>query len=77
MKDTASFFIIYIDVEYSAAEQVVTVKISYGGAAFDIADGENRLSYDLIRQTASDLKYTYDPDKDLSNIVTVVISAEK
>lgn len=66
---------IRIVVEYSVAEQTATVKISYGGAGFDIADGENRLSYDLIKRSSSDLQYAYDPDADLSNMVTVAISA--
>ena len=72
-----SCFPIRIVVEYSAAEQAATVKISYGGAGFDIADGDNQLSYDLIKRTASDLQYEYDPEKDLPNMVTVVISASE
>ena len=64
-------FPIKIVVEYSAADQDAVVKISYG---VDIADGENLLSYDLIKRVVSDLRYEYDPDSDISNMVTAVIS---
>ena len=38
-------FPIHISVEYSATDGAAVVTISYGGAEFDPADGDNQLSY--------------------------------
>ena len=64
---------IRVIAEYSAAEKKAMVTISYGGEAFDPADGDNLLSYNMLKQSVSDIQHAYDADAELSNSVTVLI----
>ena len=58
---------------YSAAGAQTTVTVSYGGQRFDPADGDNALSYKVLKQSVEDLSYAYDPDAEYTNTVTVTI----
>ena len=60
-------------VEYSGEEEKTTVAISYSGAGFDPADGENKLAYDTLKKTVADISYKYDSEAELPNSVTVLI----
>ena len=60
-------------VEYSGEEEKTTVTISYSGAGFDPADGENKLAYDTLKKTVADISYKYDSEAELPNSVTVLI----
>lgn len=68
-----SFYPIRVVVEYSAAEETATVTISYFGDRFDPADGENRLSYDMLKKSVSDIRFTFDQTAEQPNKVTVLI----
>ena len=63
----------HILAEYSREEDKATVMLSYSGARFDPADTDNRMSYDMLRKSVRDMSYTYDPDAELPNTVTVLI----
>lgn len=67
-------FPIHAIVEYSNEEETATVTVSYGGDSFDPADGENTLSYNLLRQTIGDILHQYDPDAELPNTVRAIIT---
>ena len=60
-------------VEYSGEEEKTTVTISYSGAGFDPADGENKLAYDTLKKTVADISYKYDSEAELPNSVTILI----
>ena len=60
-------------VENSGEEEKTTVTISYSGAGFDPADGENKLAYDTLKKTVADISYKYDSEAELPNSVTVLI----
>ena len=64
---------IHVTAEYSAADETALVSISYSGKGFDPSNGENQMSYNLLKQAVRDLKYSYDTDAELSNTVTVLI----
>ena len=64
---------IRVTAEYSEAEELATVTASYGGSRFDPADGENELSYKLLKASVEDMSYTYAPSEELSNTVRIVI----
>lgn len=66
-------FPIRITVEYSSDDDTATVTVSYSGDRFDPSEGENQMSYIMLRKSVSDIEYTYDPDADLSNMITVQI----
>ena len=66
-------FPVRILVEYSSEEQKTIVTISYRGAGFDPAEGDNQLSYDMLKKAVSDIKYTYNMETELPNNVTVLI----
>lgn len=65
---------IHATVEYSDEEETATVTVSYGGESFDPADGENLMSYNLLRQTVGDILHQYDPDDELPNTVRAIIA---
>ena len=64
---------IHVTAEYSDADETALVSISYSGKGFDPSNGENQMSYNLLKQSVRDLKYSYDTDAELSNTVTVLI----
>ena len=60
-----------ITVEYRASEEQAAVTAVYGGARFDPAESENKLSYTVLEQMAAELCYTYDPDAADANTIRV------
>lgn len=60
-------------IEYSASEKGAMVTVSYGGGTFDPSMGENQLSYNVLKQSVSDIQFSYDADEELPNTVTVFI----
>ena len=64
---------IHVTAEYSAAEEQAIVTAGYGGGRFDPAEGENRLSYTVLKQSVEELTYTYDPAAEYPNTVRVLI----
>lgn len=64
---------IQVTVEYSEAEEKAIVNACYGGGRFDPAEGENSLSYKVLKGSVEELSYTYNENEELSNTVRVVI----
>ncbi len=64
---------LHITVEYSETESQAIVTACYGGKRFDPSDGENSLSYKLLKGTVEELTYTYDEKAELANTVRVTI----
>ena len=64
---------ITVTVEYSEAEEAATVTARYGGGRFDPAEGENALSYKVLKASVEELSYDYDPDGEKANTVRVQI----
>ena len=60
-------------VEYSAEEEKATVTVSYGGTAFDPSEGENQLSYNMLKKSVSDIQYSYEDEAELPNKIIVTI----
>ena len=61
-----------ITVEYSAEKERTTVTASYGGPRFDPAEGENELSYAVLKNSVEELSYRYKPEEEEANIIRVV-----
>ena len=64
---------IHVTVEYTGEEAHSTVTVSYGGPKFDPAEGENELSYKVLKASMEELTYEYDPEAETPNIVRVQI----
>ena len=64
---------LHICIEYAAEDERAIVTISYSGDSFDPAKTENRLAYDMVKQTAKDIQYSFNPDAGLPNIAAVFI----
>ena len=62
-----------VTVEYAEAEQTATVTVRYGGAKYDPAEGDNSLSYKVLKSSVEGLTYEYDPDSETTNTVRVQI----
>jgi len=61
-----------VTVEYAEKEQTATVTVRYGGGRFDPSGGENELSYKVLKASAEELEYTYDPETEPGNAVRVL-----
>ena len=59
--------------EYSSEEGQAVVAVSYGGDRFDPAEGENELSYQVLKQSMDSLAYAYTPESDQPNTVRAII----
>ncbi len=69
-------FPIHVLIEYAPEERKADVTISYSGPRFDPAEGENSLSYNMLKRSVDEIRYTFDPDAEIPNISTVLISED-
>ncbi|MBQ3426201.1 MAG: amino acid ABC transporter ATP-binding protein [Clostridia bacterium] len=63
---------IRVVVEYSAAQEQTTVSVSYGGERFDPAEGDNELSYKVLKSSVEELQYEYEPQAEYTNTVRAI-----
>ena len=64
---------IHVTLEYAPTEEQVTVTVAYGGERFDPAEGENELSYMVLKKSVEKLTYSFDPEREDANIIRVLI----
>ncbi len=64
---------IQITMEYSEAREQAIVTACYGGGRFDPAEGDNGLSYKVLKGAVDELTYAYDEGAQLSNVVRAVM----
>ena len=64
---------IHVLAEYSAEEEQTIVTVTYGGERFDPEQGENKLSYTVLKRSVEELSYSWDPESEYGNIVLVRI----
>ena len=64
---------IHVLVEHSERDRSTAVTVSYGGERFDPKDTENELSYAVLKGTAEEMRYVYDPEGTLPNRVEIQI----
>ena len=69
-------FPIHVLIEYAPEERKADVTISYSGPRFAPAEGENSLSYNMLKRSVDEIRYTFDPDAEIPNISTVLISED-
>ena len=62
-----------VTLEYSPTNEQATVTVCWGGDRFDPAEGENELSYMLLKKSVEELSYSFDPAKEEPNSVRVLI----
>ncbi len=60
-------------LEYAPTEEQVTVTVAYGGERFDPAEGDNELSYMVLKRAVDDLAFSFDPEREAGNVVRVLI----
>ena len=63
----------HVTVEYAPLEGEATVTVSYGGERFDPAEGGNELSCTVLRKSVEELRYSFDPAREMANSVCVRI----
>ncbi|MCR5370835.1 MAG: amino acid ABC transporter ATP-binding protein [Clostridium sp.] len=63
---------LHVSIEYSAERERTTVTVSYGGPRFDPAEGENELSYAVLKNSVEELSYWYDLEAEEANKIKVV-----
>ena len=66
---------INITVEYSEADKISIVAVSYGGGRFDIRDSDNDIALSVLTKVAGDLDYHYSEEEG-KNTATVKIREE-
>lgn len=54
--------------------QKVEITVLYGGPSFDPAESDNKLSYMVLKNTMSDLRYTASAEDGFSNCFQCIIS---
>lgn len=64
---------IKFNVEYASSEDYTIVTTSYGGEKYNPEEGDNELSYKVLRSSVEDLSYEYNPDEELPNTVRILI----
>ena len=64
---------IHVTLEYSEADEQAVVTVAYGGDRFDPAQSGNELSYQVLKKSVDDLSYSFDPEREESNIIRALI----
>ena len=64
---------LHVAIEYSGAAEQASVTVRYGGERFSPEEGENELSYRMLKQSTQELRYTFDPTAEYPNVVRAVI----
>ena len=67
------FFPIHVLAEYSALSHTSVVTVEYGGKRFDPKDTDNQLSYTLLSESLSDIRYEFKNGADLPNHIIIKI----
>ena len=62
-----------VQIEYAPDQMLTTVIVSYGGGRFDPAEGDNALSYKVLKAAVEDLSYEYRPGEEYENCIRVLI----
>lgn len=66
-------FPINVTVEYSAEKQSTVVTVLYCGEKFDPAESDNQLSYNLLKNSVSDMIFEFNQDAEYQNKIKVMI----
>ncbi len=64
---------VLVTIEYSAPEEQAIVTASYAGPRYNPAQGEDNLSYMLLKRSVEELSYDYDENAELPNTVRVLM----
>ncbi len=62
---------LHVTVEYAEAEETATVTVRYGGEKYDPAEGDNALSYKVLKASVEALSYEFAPGMEMGNTVLV------
>ncbi len=62
-----------VAVEYAPNEEQASVTVCYGGERFDPAQGENELSYKVLKASVEELSYSFDPEREDTNVIRVLM----
>ena len=63
---------LYVNIEYSAERERTIVTVSYSGPRYDPAEGENELSYTVLKNSVKELSYQYDSEAEAANRIKAV-----
>ena len=64
---------IHVLVEHSEREKGTTVTVSYAGEPFDPKDTDNDLSLTVLKSTAVEMTYIYEPEESMPNRMVIQI----
>ena len=64
---------VHMTVEYAPEELQTAVTVEYAGEKFDPEEGENKLSFNVLKASVEDLSYEYDPEAERANIIRIRI----
>lgn len=64
---------VLVTAEYSDKDEKSIITAEYGGERFDPSEGENSLSYKVLKNSVEELSYNYDPEGEYSNTVRILI----
>ena len=67
---------VLITVEHSEQDGDTEITASYGGERFDPAEDGDDFSYNVLRSTVRDLSHAYDPEKERTNTVKILIGKD-
>ena len=64
---------LHVTVEYSAQTNTVVMTVLYNGESFDPGTTDNQLSLSMLKSTAEEISWRYDPEADMPNRVDIRI----
>ena len=65
---------ILVTIEYSEETEKAVFTVRYGGEEMDITEEGDQLTLAVLKGVAEDIRYTYDPEQDRENKVTMTIT---
>lgn len=63
-----------VTIEYSEETETAVFAVRYGGEEDNVLMQENPLALSVLKGVAKNIKYSYDPEKELKNEVTMIVT---
>ena len=71
LRNVLEYSSVHMTVEYAPEEEQTTVTATYAGDRFDPEEGDNKLSFAVLKASVDELRYEYDPESEQANAIYV------
>ena len=71
LRNVLEYSSVHMTVEYAPEEEQTIVTATYAGERFDPEEGDNKLSFAVLKASVDELRYEYDPESEQTNAIHI------